>query len=259
MFDGIEGDILFPEEALLFLFLTFLRTAFVIGMMPGALEGLISKRLLLLLALGISIAIFETIKLPDAARLDVSELIRLSTVEIYTGAALGLIIRTSTNVLIFLASIISQMSSLLLVFADATASQSIIERVFTLSGICFLMLSGVIVDILFFVIHSYEFLPVQGSLRAVVGQMTSQSINLVNNTFTASFLLGGIFILIFSMYSMTLAVMSKIFPQLMIVLIGAPISVMTLLVALAVYVTSILDIWANAELMGPTAFLPLDS
>lgn len=254
----IGGNILILEEALLLLFLTFLRTAFVVGMMPGALEGLISKKLLLLLAIGISISISETTNLPNSSEINASQVIRLSTVEMYTGAALGLFIRTSTYVLVFLASIVSQVSSLLLVFADAAASQSIIERVFTLSGICFLMLTGLIVDLLFYIIHSYEFLPIQDSFNMIVAHLTSQAIALVNDAFKTSFLLSGVFVLIFSMYSITLAVMNRIFPQLMIVLIGAPISVLTLLVALAVYVTGVLSIWANYRFVSFDVFMSVN-
>ncbi|WP_298677093.1 flagellar biosynthetic protein FliR [uncultured Lentibacter sp.] len=223
-------------------FYLFLRIAPIVGFVPGFGESVVSIRIKLALALCLTLAILPLMGPPGASLGREAPFLAILLSETTIGLFLGLALRMFVIALQTAGSMAAQATSLAQLFAGAsTEPMPAIGHLLVVSGLAFAMLMGLPVRLIEMIDTSYRALPV-GTLPnlALFAEWFGA---LVARCFALAFSIAGPFLVMSVLYNLTLGVINRAMPQLMVAFVGAPVITAGGLVFLLVFGPLMLSIW----------------
>lgn len=224
----------------------FLRAGPVVALFPGIGERTVPVRIKLVLALMVTVvlapAVAPIVSRPEATP---GNLLWLVLSESAIGLMIGLGIRLFVMALQTTGSIAGQSTSLAHILGSAGVTPlPAIGHVLVIGGTALAMILGLHVRAIEMMVLTYGIFPV-GLLpeAASVGQWGMRQ---VAGAFALAFTLAAPFVIVSVLYNLTLGIINRAMPQLMVVFVGAPVITGLGLLFLFLLAPTILTIWAAA-------------
>ncbi|WP_438990588.1 flagellar biosynthetic protein FliR [Lentibacter sp.] len=233
------------QQALEIGFYLFLRIAPIVAFMPGFGETVVPARIKLVLALCFTTIMVPVVS-PDlvAVKSEALFLQRLAT-ETTIGLFLGLGLRLFILTLQTAGSMAAQATSLSQLFAGAAAEpMPAIGHMLVISGLALAMLMGLPVRVIALLEMSYRALPL--GAPPDVSLFVEWASALVARCFDLAFSLAAPFLVMSVLYNLTLGVINRAMPQLMVAFVGAPVITAGGLLFLLIFGPLMLMIWWDA-------------
>ncbi|WP_049645566.1 flagellar biosynthetic protein FliR [Candidatus Rhodobacter oscarellae] len=224
-------------------FIVFLRIGAAMAVLPAFGERSIPQRLRLALALAFTLIVAPAVAPeiePIVARGD--GFVFLIWTEVIAGLALGLTLRLFVLVLQMAGTIAAQSTSLSQIFGTAALEPlPAIGHLLVVGGLALAAMTGLHVQVARALIGSYQVFPTGGfpdpSLLAEWG------IARVASGFALAFTLAAPFVLASFVYNLTLGIINKAMPQLMVAFVGAPAITAGGLILLFLTMPLLLSVW----------------
>jgi flagellar biosynthetic protein FliR len=226
--------------------LVFLRVAPLIAMFPGFGEATVSMRLKLGIALGLSAVVTPAV-VPEmtAALPHEVPLLRLILAETGIGLMLGLGIRLFVLALQTAGAIAAQSTSLSQILGTAgVAPMPAIGHLLTTGALALSMILGLHLRLVELAVGSYRLFP--PGLPPVAALVAEWGIARVAHAFGFAFTLAAPFVIASTLYNLTLGIINRAMPQLMVVFVGAPAITGAGLALLMLLAPAMLGLWAEA-------------
>ena len=229
------------------LFMTVIaRLSFVVFMMPGIGDQLISARTRLFVLLGMSAAIASTGVVPAPSAPQIGELVLLLGSEVVIGFGLGALLRLSVWMLTIAGSVIAQSIGLaqFLGVALEHEAQTVTSNMLSLAGTTILLTANYHVAVVDGLMRLYTEIPL-GELAQVSWPMIFDSF------FTAmgfALMLAWPFVAANLLYNICLGFINKALPSLMVAFVGAPFMVGAGVMLLAISIAGMLIVWKDRAL-----------
>lgn len=222
----------------------FLRVGAFIGLLPGFGETAVPARVKLGLALVLTLPVAAS--QPEFMQVgQMDSFLWFLLTETLSGAVLGVSIRLFVHGLQTAGSIAAQATSLSQMFGVAgTDPQPAIGHVLVVSGLAFAMLMGLHIKAVSFLILSYQLFPPGQLIDAAL--VSQWGVALVAKVFSLAFVLAFPFVIVSVLYNLTLGVINRAMPQLMVAFVGAPVITFGGLALLLLMSPVILQVWLSA-------------
>ncbi len=224
-------------------FLVFLRIGAAMAVLPAFGEQSVPVRVRLALAV-----VFTAIVAPSAGPLPAmggpGGVIGLPLVtEVVIGLALGVTVRLFVMALQMAGSMAAQTMSLAQIFGGQTGADPLpaFGHIMVMAGLALAVALNFHVKIAAFLIGSYELLPAGQWPRP--SDFTDWGVGRVGRAFALGFALAIPFVITSLIYNLTLGVINRAMPQLMVAFIGAPAITLAGLALLAVALPFVLGVW----------------
>lgn len=234
----------FEQASLWHLSLVFMRVGAAAGFLPGIGERFLPVRVRLAAALVVSFLVWLLGFAPMADN-TVGGTTSLWISEISVGVIIGLALRLFLNAVQIAGSIAAQSTSLAQIYGGQSAEPlPAIGHLLTIGALALAMISG------------YPLLLLEG-LRAFyahvpIGQIFPSDtlliwgVALVGAVFRLGFVLAAPFVIASVVYNLTIGLINKAMPQMMVAFVGAPFITFLSLVLLAMTVPAALEIWRHS-------------
>lgn len=223
-------------------FLIFLRVGAIFAVMPAFGEQMVPARIRLALGIGATALIFPMVQdelVPAMARMPT---LQLGLVEVVTGLAFGLALRTFVFMLQTAASMISQSSSLSHIFGASMAEpQPAIGHLLTIAGLCLAVLFDLHIKLVIMLAGSYEVIGPGRGLDA--DALRTLGLDRIAESFARAFALSAPFLILATLYNIALGVINRAMPQLMVAFVGAPALMAGGLILLAIVAPALIGTW----------------
>ncbi|MCB1340494.1 MAG: flagellar biosynthetic protein FliR [Pseudooceanicola sp.] len=222
----------------------FLRVAAVIAVLPAFGERTVPVRVKLMLALMFTAIVAPAVG-PVTALDGPGKTVLVVVCETVIGLAIGLAIRLFVLALQTAGSIAAQSSSLAQLLGGAAAEPiPAMGYVLAVAGLALAVMSGLHVEVARLLIRSYDLFPA-GRFPAA-GPMADWGVVRVAQAFGLAFTLAVPFVIASVIYNLTLGVINRAMPQLMVAFVGAPVITFGGLFLLLVASPTLLAVWNNA-------------
>lgn len=242
---GIEALIRLSQDMLWLHALVFFRVAPMIALFPGFGESMVPTRIKLGLALGLS-AITAPALAPELGVLlrPGPGIARLIGIETAIGLVLGIGIRLFVLALQTAGSIAAQSTSLSQILGGASITpMPAIGHLLVTGALALAMILGLHLRLAEFAIESYRLFP-PGLLPEAAG-VADWGTGRVAHAFGLAFTLAAPFVIASMLYNLTLGVINRAMPQLMVVFVGAPAITAAGLFLLFLLAPMMLGIWVT--------------
>ncbi|MEM6587620.1 MAG: flagellar biosynthetic protein FliR [Pseudomonadota bacterium] len=234
------------EDVLWLHFIVFLRVAAAISLFPGFGEQSVPIRIKLGLAIMMTMITAPAISpalLPFAADPPPIGLIVLT--EAIVGLLIGLGIRLFVMALQTAGTIAAQSTSLSQILGvQGIEPIPAMGHMLVLGGITLAMILGLHIRLAELIILTYTLFP--AAEFPDPSAVSSWGIRQVANAFALAFALAAPFVIVSVLYNLTLGIINRAMPQMMVVFVGAPVIVGGGIVILLVMAPTILALWADA-------------
>lgn len=234
------------QQGLWLVFVVFVRVGAAMAVMPVLGERSIPVRIRLLLSLAMAVivapAVYTTVSVPAPG---LGTLARILITETIAGLALGIALRLFVLALQTAGAIAAQSTSLSqLTGNNAMDPMPAIGQVLTVSALALMMMTGLHVKAAALFILSYKAMPL-GAFpdAAILGDWGQAQ---VNQAFRLAFTLAGPFVILSMLYNLTLGVINKAMPQLMVAFVGAPVITLGAIALLFTTAPVLLSVWNGA-------------
>ena len=240
-------DILRMSQDVLWLnFIVFLRVGPVMSLFPGFGEQSVPMRIKLMLAL------MFTLVVSPAVALSLADTIRqppplawLIISETAVGLLIGIGIRLFLLALQTAGSIAAQATSLAQIVGSAGVTPlPAIGHLLVVGGLALAMMLGLHVRVAEMVVLTYDLFPV--AQLPETSAVTAWGIRQVAGAFALAFTLAAPFVIVSVLYNLTLGIINRAMPQLMVVFVGAPVITAGGLGLLLLLAPTMLTIWVQA-------------
>jgi flagellar biosynthesis protein FliR len=227
-------------------FVVFLRVAALLSLVPAFGENSVPVRVRLAIALA-----FTLIVMPAAAAfipvvpMSAPRIAGLFVVEAMNGLLFGLMLRFFVLALQIAGSIAAQSTSLSQLFGGASGAepQPAIGHILIMAALALVTILGLHVRLAAFMIQSYALIPV-GTLPSPQ-VVADAGLREVTRCFGLGFTLAAPFVIASLIYNVTLGVINRAMPQLMVAFVGAPAITAGGLVLLLVSAPILLAVWTG--------------
>ncbi|MFN3608072.1 MAG: flagellar biosynthetic protein FliR [Hyphomonas sp.] len=229
------------------LFMTVIaRLSFVVFLMPGIGDQLISARTRLFVLLGISAAIASTGVVPTPSAPGIGDLVLLLGSEVIIGFGLGALLRLSVWMLTIAGSVIAQSIGLaqFLGVALEHEAQTVVSNMLSLAGTTLLLTANYHVAVVDGLMRLYTDIPL-GELAQVSWTMIFGSFY---SALSFALMLAWPFVAANLLYNICLGFINKALPSLMVAFVGAPFMVGAGVMLLAISISGMLIIWKDRAL-----------
>ncbi|WP_291052946.1 flagellar biosynthetic protein FliR [Hyphomonas sp.] len=229
------------------LFMTVIaRLSFVVFMMPGIGDQVISARVRLFVLLGIAAAIASTGVVPVPSADKPAELLLLLGSEVVIGFGLGALLRLSVWMLTIAGSVIAQSIGLaqFLGVALEHEAQTVTSNMLSLAGTTVLLTANYHVAVVDGLMRLYTEIPL-GQLAQVSWPMIFSSFY---SALSFALMLAWPFVAANLLYNICLGFINKALPSLMVAFVGAPFMVGAGVMLLAISIAGMLIIWKDRAL-----------
>lgn len=226
--------------------LVLFRVAAFSSLLPALGETSIPPRVKLGIAVALSTVVFPSVTLdfPDADLFGFA-FARLILQEIGIGLMLGLVLRVFLFSLQIAGSIAAQSTSLSQILGSAGVDpMPALGYVLTMSGLALAMMFGLHVAAAKYILSSYIWIPV-GAMPET-GQVTEMIVEQISSGFRLAFAMAAPFYILSLLYNLTLGVINRAMPQLMVAFVGAPVITAGALLLLAVVSPLMILRWKDA-------------
>lgn len=253
---GLAGLVALAQDLLWLHAIVFLRMAPLVGLFPGFGESSVPMRIKLGLALGFA-AIVTPAVAPDLIAALPAEvaLARLIAIEIGIGLMLGMGLRLFVLALQTAGSIAAQATSLSQILGNASITpMPAMGHVLLTGALALAMLLGLHLRLAELAVASYRLLP-PGEIPGAA-EVAAWGIARIARAFGFAFSLAAPFVIASMLYNLTLGIINRAMPQLMVVFVGAPAITAAGLVLLMLLAPAMLGLWAAA--LGEFIAAPLE-
>lgn len=241
------AEVLRVSQDLLWLnFIVFLRVGPVMSLFPGFGEQMVPMRIKLMLALMFTLVVSPAVatQLSDTVR-QPPALAWLILSETAIGLLLGIGIRLFLLALQTAGSIAAQATSLAQIVGSAGVTPlPAIGHLLVVGGLALAMMLGLHVRVAAMVVLTYDLFPVATLPDAAA--VTAWGIRQVAGAFALAFTLAAPFVIVSVLYNLTLGIINRAMPQLMVVFVGAPVITAGGLGLLLLLAPTMLTIWIQA-------------
>ncbi|MCF2871601.1 flagellar biosynthetic protein FliR [Octadecabacter sp. G9-8] len=232
------------QEVLWQAFVVFIRVGAIVSLVPAFGEQTVPTRV----KLGIAVA-FTFIVTPAAPVAPIQAtapaVVGLILAETLTGLFMGLMVRLFILALQVAGSIAAQSTSLSQLFGGAGMDPlPAMGHVLVVGGLALATLMGLHVQVAEFMINSYTLVPMGEVIPSEV--LTRAGIAEISRAFALGFTLAAPFVIASLIYNITLGVINKAMPQLMVAFVGAPAITAGGLVILMLAAPLMLSLWVEA-------------
>jgi flagellar biosynthetic protein FliR len=225
--------------------LVFLRVAAVMAVLPAFGSQSIPVRVRLALALAFTLIVAPAVPVFAPATPDMGTFLRFLATETLAGLALGITLRLFVLALQTTGAIAANMTSLSQILGGAqTEPLPAIGQVLVMGALALVTLTGLHVQAAEFMVMSYEVLPPGRFPLSSV--MSEWGVSRVAHAFWLAFTLAAPFAILSVLYNLTLGVINKAMPQLMVAFVGAPVITLGGLFLLFLASPLMLALWAEA-------------
>ena len=222
----------------------FLRVAPIIGLLPGFGEASVPMRIKLVLAIAFTLIVTPVMS-PDLLGHAQAPTVALILSETLIGLALGIALRLFLMALQMAGSIAAQSTSLAQILGNAGQTPlPAIGHLLATGGVALMMIMGLHVRVAEMIVLSYAVFPVAEFPN--VAALTQWGIGRIAQAFSFGFSLAAPFVLISVLYNLTLGIINRAMPQLMVVLVGAPAIMALTLFLLMLVAPTMLVVWLGA-------------
>lgn len=234
----------FAEEALILGGIVFLRVGAMMAVLPAFGERSVPERVRLGLALAFTAVVAPAVA-GEVAAGQAAGPVAVFASEVFAGLLMGVAIRLFVLALQTAGTIAAQATSLAQIFGNAIVDpQPAMSHVMIIAGLALAVLLGLHVKVAELVVLSYAIFPV-GRLPGpddVMGWGVGQ----VGRMFALAFTLAAPFVIVSLLYNLSLGVINRAMPQLMVAFVGAPAITLCSLVLLAITLPFLLATWVAA-------------
>lgn len=243
---GITSILEASSGPLWFGFVVFLRVGAMMATLPTLGEQVISVRVRLVMAIMLTAAtapaVADRVLIPDP---ELSNLVSLLATETVSGLTLGLALRLFVLALQTAGAIAAQSTSLAQLLGNSAADpMPAIGHILIVSAFALLMATGFHIKAAAFVILSYELFPV--GVFPSPSAIANWGRGHVAQAFALAFTLAAPFVILSMLYNLTLGVINKAMPQLMVAFVGAPVITLGSIVMLLLSAPLMLQVWLEA-------------
>lgn len=234
----------YGQEALWQAFVTFLRIGAMMALLPAFGEQSVPMRLRLGLALAFTLVVLPV--LPLAPPVQGMAMAGLLLSEIATGLFFGLMLRLFVIALQVAGTIAAQSTSLSQLFGGSagTDPQPAMGHLLVIAGLALAAVLGLHVRVAEYMIQSYTLVPAGQVIPADL--MSRAGLAEVSRAFALGFTLAAPFVVASLIYNVTLGVINKAMPQLMVAFVGAPAITLGGLILLMLAAPILLPVWVRA-------------
>ena len=235
--------------------IVFLRVSALVSMLPAFGERAVPMRVKLGLAVAFTLVIAPALPIqgiPDGP----TSFARLAASEVLIGLALGLGIKLFILALQTAGSMAAQSTSLSQILGGAAVEPiPAMGYVLVVGGLALAVMSGLHIHAAEFLIFSYQLFP-SGDVP-LARELTAWGIGRISQAFSLAFMLAAPFVITSVLYNLTLGVINRAMPQLMVAFVGAPVITMGGIFILFLCAPFILSVWTDSMLnflqdpMGP--------
>ncbi|MEP5154363.1 flagellar biosynthetic protein FliR [Planktotalea sp.] len=230
--------------ALSFLTVMF-RVAALIALLPALGEASVPARVKLALSIGLSLVIFPILPEFETRAIQGSRIFATILSEIGIGLWFGLLLRVFVFCLQTAGSIAAQSTSLSQILGSAGVEPlPAMGHVITMAGMTLALTLGLHVSAAGYLIGSYELFPV-GNLPDTAN-IVEAGVAQIAWGFRLAFTLAAPFFILSLLYNLTLGVINRAMPQLMVAFVGAPVITAGALFLFAIAIPLMLSKWADA-------------
>jgi len=227
-------------------FLVLLRIGAMMAVLPAFGERAVPMRIRLAVAVGFTLVVAPVVAAdwPQAVP-GPMRFAAFAVTESIVGVALGLTLRLFVLALQTAGTIAAQSTSLSQILGGAAVEpMPAIGHLLVISGLALAVLAGFHLRIAEWMILSYEVFP-PGRLpdAALISEWGMQR---VAQTFALAFVLAAPFVIASLIYNLTLGVINKAMPQLMVAFVGAPVITAGGLLLLFLSAPLLLEVWVGA-------------
>jgi len=243
---GLMEVLAITQDLLWLHFIVFLRITPIIALFPGFGETSVPVRIKLGLALAMT-AIVTPAVAPDLmpGSQTAIPLTRLLLTETGVGLLLGIGIRLFMLALQTAGSIAAQSTSLAQVLGSASATPiPAMGHILVTGAVALAMILDLHVRLAEMAVLSYRVFPVAGGLAAA--DVAQWGIARVAHAFGFAFTLAAPFVIASMLYNLTLGIINRAMPQLMVVFVGAPAITAAGLGLLMLIAPTMLTLWVEA-------------
>jgi len=237
---GVTGHLLF------FGFVVFLRTGPIVMLFPGLGESTVPVRYKLLIAMMFTIVLTPVLA-PSLETLWKAPppLGWLVLSETTVGIIIGLGMRLFLLALQTTGSIAAQATSLSMILGNSGITpMPAIGHLLVIGGLALAMILGLHVKLAATLVITYDLFPVSHFPNA--SDVTVWGIRQVTAAFALAFTLSAPFLIVSMLYNVTLGVINKAMPQMMVVFVGAPVITGAGIMLLFILAPTMLTLWVQA-------------
>lgn len=247
MIEDLASLTMLSEQLLWQAFAVFLRVGGMMALLPAFGEQSVPARVKLGLAIAFAAVIFPAVSVPPVPDTAV-QILGWILAETVTGLFFGLMIRLFILALQIAGTIAAQSTSLSQIFGAAGMDPlPSMGHILVVGGLALATIMGLHVQIAAYMINSYKLVPFGQVIPAV--DLTTTGIAEISHTFSLGFTLAAPFVIASLIYNVTLGVINKAMPQLMVAFVGAPAITAGGLVLLMLAAPLMLSIWVDAMMM----------
>ena len=244
MIEGLSELTSLSQVALWQAFVVFMRVGAMVSLLPAFGEQSIPVRVKLGIALAFTLIVGPTVQTPPTYEAPYA-VVGLILAEALTGLFLGMMLRFFVLALQIAGSIAAQSTSLSQLFGGAgTDPLPAMGHVLVVGGLALATIMGLHVQIAQFMIHSYAMVPMGEVIPPDL--MSRAGLSEISRTFALGFTLAAPFVIASLIYNVTLGVINKAMPQLMVAFVGAPAITAGGLIILMLAAPLILSLWVDA-------------
>ncbi len=209
----------FAPDVVMAGWIVFLRVGAIVSVLPAFGEKSVPLRVRLAIAISFTLVIFPTV---DVQKLAEPSLMFLSISEAMVGLFFGILLRFFVFTLQIAGSIAAQSTSLSQIFGGSAGvdPQPAMAHVLVVAGLALASLMGLHVQFAAYILASYQMVPM-GSLIGA-GDVMRMGLTQVSACFSLGFTLAAPFVIASLLYNVTLGVINRAMPQLMVSFVGAP-------------------------------------
>lgn len=224
--------------------IVFLRVSAMTALLPGFGEQYVPMRIKLAIALAFTFIVAPALPMfpePDG----MMHYARFALTETVIGVALGVSIRFFVHTIQTAGSMAAQATSLSQVLGGiGSEPMPAIGAVLLIGGLALVMMLGLHVRVAEFLIYSYQMFPA-GVFPNGSG-LSEWGVYRVSQAFSLAFTLAAPFLIASVLYNLTLGVINRAMPSLMVAFVGAPVITFGGLFILMVASPMILKVWSDA-------------
>lgn len=221
----------------------FLRVGAATALLPAFGERSVPARVKIAVALGFSVAV-GTVLPPAPLQPGLIPWSQLIVVETVIGFALGFVLRLFVLALQTAGTMAAQATSLSQILGGAAEPVPAIGYILVVAGLAVAVTAGLHVRAVEFLVLSYDLLP-QGQWPNP-RDLSGWGVSRIAQAFSLAFLLASPFVIVSALYNLTLGVINRAMPQLMVAFVGAPAVTLGSIVILALCAPAMLAVWLDA-------------
>lgn len=225
-------------------FVVFLRVGAMVSLLPAFGEQSVPTRVKLGLAASFTLIVLPAVPVPEI-QTDPLAAFGLVLAECLTGFFLGMLLRFFVLALQIAGSIAAQSMSLSQLFGGGGADPlPAMGHVLVIGGLALATIMGLHVQVAEFLIQSYILIPLGEVIPPEV--LSRAGLTEISNAFALGFTLAAPFVIASLIYNVTLGVINKAMPQLMVAFVGAPAITAGGLIILMMAAPLMLSLWIEA-------------